>query len=151
MLTGGGKMNIVNQMDLSFPAKSSNESFARSAVASFILQLDPTINELADIKTAVSEAVTNCIVHGYGDTLGIITIRGRLYENGKLILSVQDRGRGIENIRRAMEPLFTTGDESERSGMGFTIMETFMDKVQVKSKPGIGTTVTFTKYIQSRQ
>ena len=144
-------MRAINSVRLAFLSRSANEGFARVAVAAFASQLDPTVEEISEIKTAVSEAVTNCIVHGYGDTLGIITIRGRLYENGKLILSVQDRGRGIENIRRAMEPLFTTGDESERSGMGFTIMETFMDKVQVKSKPGIGTTVTFTKYIQSRQ
>ncbi len=144
-------MKAINSVRLAFLSRSANEGFARVAVAAFASQLDPTVEEISEIKTAVSEAVTNCIVHGYGDTLGIITIRGRLYENGKLILSVQDRGRGIENIRRAMEPLFTTGDESERSGMGFTIMETFMDKVQVKSKPGIGTTVTFTKYIQSRQ
>ena len=144
-------MKAINSVRLAFLSRSANEGFARVAVAAFASQLDPTVEEISEIKTAVSEAVTNCIVHGYGDTLGIITIRGRLYENGKLILSVQDRGRGIENIRRAMEPLFTTGDESERSGMRFTIMETFMDKVQVKSKPGIGTTVTFTKYIQSRQ
>ena len=143
-------MKASNSIRLSFLSRSANEGFARIAVAAFAAQLDPTVEEISEIKTAVSEAVTNCIVHGYADTLGTVTIQGRLYENGKLVLSIKDRGRGIEDIEQAMEPLFTTGDDAERSGMGFTIMETFMDKVRVTSKPGIGTTVTFTKYIQSK-
>lgn len=143
-------MKASNSIRLSFLSRSANEGFARIAVAAFAAQLDPTVEEISEIKTAVSEAVTNCIVHGYADTLGTVTIQGRLYENGKLVLSIKDRGRGIENIEQAMEPLFTTGDEAERSGMGFTIMETFMDKIKVTSKPGIGTTVTFTKYIRSK-
>ncbi|MBQ8599922.1 MAG: anti-sigma F factor [Clostridia bacterium] len=144
-------MKAINHIRLSFPSRSANEGFARVAVASFAAQLDPTVEEVSEIKTAVSEAVTNCIVHGYGDTLGNIVINGRLYEGGKLVLTIRDKGKGIENVQQAMEPLFTTGNAEERSGMGFTIMETFMDKVRVTSKPGIGTTVTFTKYIQTKE
>ena len=144
-------MKAINHIRLSFPSRSANEGFARVAVASFAAQLDPTVEEVSEIKTAVSEAVTNCIVHGYGDTLGNIVINGRLYEGGKLVLTIRDKGKGIENVQQAMEPLFTTGNAEERSGMGFTIMETFMDKVRVTSKPGIGTTVTFTKYIQAKE
>ena len=143
-------MKATNQIRLSFLSRSANEGFARVAVAAFAAQLDPTVEEISEIKTAISEAVTNCIVHGYGDALGTITINGRLYEGGKLVLSIKDKGRGIADIPQAMEPLFTTGDEAERSGMGFTIMETFMDKIRVTSKPGIGTTVTLTKYIRSK-
>ncbi len=143
-------MKAINQMRIAFLSRSANEGFARITVAAFAAQLDPTVEEISEIKTAISEAVTNCIVHGYGDRLGTITIQGRLYENGRLVLTVKDRGRGIDDISQAMEPLFTTGDEAERSGMGFTIMETFMDKIKVTSKPGIGTTVTLTKYIRSK-
>ncbi len=143
-------MKANNHFRVSFISRSANEGFARIAVAAFASQLDPTMEEISEIKTAVSEAVTNCIVHGYGDALGMITIQGRLYENGKLILSIKDKGKGIPDVPQAMEPLFTTGDEAERSGMGFTIMETFMDKIKVTSKPGIGTTVTLTKYIKSK-
>lgn len=143
-------MKANNHIRLSFISRSANEGFARIAVAAFASQMDPTVEEISEIKTAVSEAVTNCIVHGYGDTLGMITIQGRLYENGKLVLSIKDKGKGIPDVPQAMEPLFTTGDEAERSGMGFTIMETFMDKIKVTSKPGIGTTVTLTKYIKPK-
>ena len=143
-------MKATNQMRISFLSRSANEGFARIAVAAFAAQLDPTVEEISEIKTAVSEAVTNSIVHGYMDKLGIITIAGRLYEGGKVVLTVKDRGRGIEDIAQAMEPLFTTGNAEERSGMGFTVMEAFMDKVRVSSKPGIGTTVTFTKYIKAK-
>jgi len=143
-------MKAINQIRLSFLSRSVNEGFARMAVAAFAAQLDPTVEEISEIKTAISEAVTNCIVHGYGDTLGNIIIQGRIYEDGKLVVSVKDKGRGIADIPQAMEPLFTTGDEAERSGMGFTIMETFMDKLKVSSKPGIGTTVTLTKYIRAK-
>ena len=143
-------MKAINQIRLTFPSRSTNEGFARVTAAAFAAQLDPTVEEISEIKTAVSEAVTNCIVHGYGDKLGPITLTGRIYEGGRLILIIKDRGKGIEDIAQAMEPLFTTGNEEERSGMGFTIMETFMDKVKVRSKPGSGTTVTFTKQISPK-
>ncbi len=140
-------MNIVNQMDLSFPAKSSNESFARSAVASFILQLDPTINELADIKTAVSEAVTNCIVHGYGYGDGTVYINVKITDKGKVIIKIRDKGCGIPDIEQAMEPLFTTAGDEERAGLGFAVMQSFTDKIKVSSTVGKGTTVTLEKNI----
>ncbi len=137
-------------MRISFLSRSANEGFARIAVAAFAAQLDPTVEEISEIKTAVSEAVTNAIVHGYADRLGTINISGRLYPNGKLVLNIKDRGKGIEDIAQAMEPLFTTGNAEERSGMGFTVMEAFMDKVKVTSKMGMGTTVTLTKYIKAK-
>lgn len=137
-------MNIVNSMELKIPSKSINESFARSVISAFILQLDPTISELSDIKTAVSEAVTNCIVHGYRDTGGIIYIKGEIAEDNTIIIKVRDKGKGIPDIKKAMEPLFTTGGE-ERAGLGFAVMESFMDKVKVSSKEDKGTTVTLYK------
>lgn len=137
-------------MRISFLSRSANEGFARIAVAAFAAQLDPTVEEISEIKTAVSEAVTNAIVHGYADRLGTINISGRLYPNDKLVLIIKDRGKGIEDIAQAMEPLFTTGNAEERSGMGFTVMEAFMDKVKVTSKLGMGTTVTLTKYIKAK-
>lgn len=142
-------MNIVNEMNLSFDSKSSNEAFSRAAVAAFLVQLDPTIGELADIKTAVSEAVTNCIVHAYCDEIGIISINAKIYENGKITIKIRDKGCGIENIEQAMEPLFTTGGE-DRAGLGFAVMQSFMDKVKVTSKPQKGTTVFMEKYIIRR-
>ncbi|MBQ3084347.1 MAG: anti-sigma F factor [Clostridia bacterium] len=144
-------MKASNQIKLSFLSRSANEGFARIAVAAFAAQLDPTVEEISEIKTAVSEAVTNCIVHGYRNTLGTIYLTARIYDNGKLTITIKDRGQGIEDVARAMEPLFTTGNTEERSGMGFTIMETFMDKVRVRSKPSVGTTVTFTKQICSKE
>ncbi len=144
-------MKAINQVKLSFLSRSANEGFARIAVAAFAAQLDPTVEEISEIKTAVSEAVTNCIVHGYSDSIGTIYLTARIYENGRLTITIKDRGRGIEDIAQAMEPLFTTGNAEERSGMGFTIMETFMDKVRVRSKPGMGTTVTFTKQIRAKE
>lgn len=137
-------MNIVNSMELKIPSKSINESFARSVISAFILQLDPTISELSDIKTAVSEAVTNCIVHGYRDTGGMIYIKGEIAEDNTIIIKIRDKGRGIPDIKKAMEPLFTTGGE-ERAGLGFAVMESFMDKVKVSSKENKGTTVTLYK------
>ena len=137
-------MNIVNSMELKIPSKSINESFARSVISAFILQLDPTISELSDIKTAVSEAVTNCIVHGYRDTGGIIYIKGEIAEDNTIIIKIRDKGKGIPDIKKAMEPLFTTGGE-ERAGLGFAVMESFMDKVKVSSKQDKGTTVTLYK------
>ncbi len=140
---------VLNEMNLNFLSRSSNEGFARTAVAAFVSQLDPTIDELADIKTAVSEAVTNCIVHGYKTGIGKIYISSKIYDNGKILIKIKDKGCGIENVEQAMEPLFTTGG-SERSGLGFAVMQSFMDKVRVTSKPGKGTTVTLQKFIIRR-
>ncbi len=136
-----------NEMKLEFVSKASNEAFARVAVAAFASQLDPTIEELADIKTAVSEAVTNCIIHGYENKKGIVKIVGHLKEN-EVILEISDNGKGIENIEVAKEPLFTTKPNLERSGMGFTIMENFMDSMEVESIMGLGTKVTMSKKIK---
>ncbi|MEA5142073.1 MAG: anti-sigma F factor [Oscillibacter sp.] len=142
-------MKAENYMNLEFLSRSSNEGFARVAVAGFTAQLDPTLDEIGDIKTAVSEAVTNAIVHAYPNELGKISIKTRIYEGKVLEIVVRDWGRGIENIDQARQPLFTTGGE-ERSGMGFTIMESFMDKLTVRSVPGRGTTVTMRKKISVR-
>ena len=133
-------MKFENYMILEFPSKASNEGFARSAVACFASQMDPTLEELGDIRTAVSEAVTNCIVHAYPDGLGIITVRCRILKDNVLDIVVKDKGVGIENLELARKPMFTTGG-SERSGMGFTIMESFMTSFHVVSVPGMGTTV----------
>ena len=138
-----------NEFTLEFPSHSSNEGFARSAVACFAAQMDPTLNELEDIKTAVSEAVTNAIVHAYPETIGTVQIKVRICGNQMLEVTVRDHGRGIPNIEQAREPMYTTGGE-ERSGMGFTIMESFMDQLSVRSVPGKGTTVTMKKRISSR-
>ena len=142
-------MNSTNYIKLEFPSKSSNEAFARAAAAAFATQLDPTIDELGDIKTAVSEAVTNCIVHAYPESIGRVSMRLRILERDTLEISVKDWGRGIENVRQAMEPLYTTGGE-ERGGMGFTIMGSFTDRLRVRSFPGRGTTVTMCKRISQR-
>ena len=139
-----------NYIKLEFLSRSTNEGFARSAVAAFASQLDPTLDELGDIKTAVSEAVTNCIVHAYPDSIGRIMLRLRIMKGGRLEIVVKDWGRGIEDVARAREPLFTTGG-AERSGMGFTIMESFTDKLRVRSAPGRGTTVTMVRAIKPRQ
>ncbi len=139
-------MNIVNEMNLNFSAKSINESFARSAIASFVLCLDPTIAELSDIKTAVSEAVTNCIVHAYGYQGGTIYINAKITDTNKVIIKIRDKGCGIPDVKQAMEPLYTTGGE-ERAGLGFAVMLSFMDKVSVRSAPSRGTTVTMEKAI----
>lgn len=136
-----------NEMKLEFLSKSSNEAFARITVAAFASQLDPTIEELADIKTAVSEAVTNCIIHGYEDTEGLIKIRARLIKN-TIEIEISDTGKGIENIELARKPLYTTKGNLERSGMGFTIMESFMDDVEIDSVFGLGTKVIMRKKIK---
>ena len=140
---------MENYVTLEFLSRSSNEGFARVAAAGFAAQLDPTLDELGDIKTAVSEAVTNAIVHGYPDQLGKIVMKLKLLENNTLEITVRDWGRGIEDIQQARQPLFTTGGE-ERSGMGFTIMESFMDRLTVKTTPGRGTTVTMRRRISAR-
>lgn len=142
-------MNIRNYIKLEFPSRSSNEAFARTAAMAFAAQLDPTMEELEDIKTAVSEAVTNCIVHAYPEALGRISLRMRVLPENVLEITVRDWGRGIEDVQQAMTPLFTTGGE-ERSGMGFTIMDSFMDKLRVRSVPGKGTSVTMLRSIQAR-
>ena len=136
-----------NEMKLEFQSKSSNESFARIAVAAFVTSLDPTLEEIADIKTAVSEAVTNSIIHGYEDKEGRVKIECRLFANS-IEIEISDNGKGIENIEKAREPLYTSKSEFERSGMGFTIMESFMDEVKVESVLGIGTKVTMKKIIK---
>lgn len=142
-------MNIQNEMKLSFESRSINEGFARSAVAAFVMSLDPTVSELSDIKTAVSEAVTNVIVHAYGDASGTVYIYAQITDTGRVIIRIRDKGCGIENVPRAMEPLFTTGGE-DRAGLGFAVMQSFMDKVSVRSKEGKGTTVTLEKAIIRR-
>ena len=143
-------MNAQNYIKTEFPSQSCNEAFARTVAAAFAAQLDPTLEELGDIKTAVSEAVTNCIVHAYPDEIGRISMRLRILRDGQLEISVRDWGCGIENVERAMKPLFTTGGE-ERSGMGFTIMEGFMDKLRVRSSPGRGTTVVMQRTVRTRR
>ena len=143
------KIKALNEVTLAFPSRSSNEGFARSAVACFAAQMDPTLNELEDIKTAVSEAVTNVIVHGYPDAIGTVTLKLRICPGNILELTVKDKGRGIPDVEKARQPMFTTGGE-ERSGMGFTIMESFMDQLLVRSVLGRGTTVTMKKKLAPR-
>ena len=144
------KMKSDNYITLEFLSRSANEGFARGAVACFAAQLDPTLEELGDIKTAVSEAVTNAIVHAYPDRLGKIVIKARILEGGILEVSVRDWGQGIPDVEKARQPLYTTGGE-ERSGMGFTIMESFMDPLTVRSQDGKGTRVTMRRRIQPRR
>lgn len=139
-----------NEMELSFISKSNNEAFARITVAAFASQLDPTIEELADIKTAISEAVTNCIIHGYEDTEGTVKIKAKLLDN-VLEVEITDNGKGIEDIELARKPLYTTKGNLERSGMGFTIMESFMDEVEIQSVVGIGTKIVMKKVIKKEQ
>ena len=143
-------MKFENHMTLEFPSKSANEAFARTAVACFAAQLDPTLEELGDIKTAVSEAVTNCIVHAYPDEIGMITVRCRILKNNTLDIVIKDKGIGIADIEKARQPMFTTGG-ADRSGMGFTIMESFMTSFRVRSKPVKGTTVHMRRVLQRRK
>ena len=142
-------MNQSNYIKIEFPSKSCNEAFARSAAAAFATQLDPSMEELGDIRTAVSEAVTNCIVHAYPQSIGRISLRLRILDSCVLEISIRDWGEGIADVEQAMEPLFTTGGE-DRSGMGFTIMSSFMDSLRVRSNPGKGTTVTMRRCISPR-
>lgn len=143
-------MKFENYLILEFPSRSTNEAFARSAVACFAAQMDPTMEELGDIRTAVSEAVTNAIVHGYPDELGIITIRCRILKDNVLDIVIKDKGVGIGNIQEAMKPMFTTGG-ADRSGMGFTIMESFMTSLDIVSEPGKGTVVHMRRKIQRKK
>lgn len=142
-------MKFENYMILDIPSRSTNEAFARSAVACFAAQMDPTLEEMEDIRTAVSEAVTNCIVHAYPKEIGIITIRCRILKDRVLDITIKDSGVGIESVDQARKPLYTTGG-SDRSGMGFTIMETFMSWLDVSSEPGKGTTVHMRRKLQAR-
>ncbi len=143
------RTKAVNEVTMAFLSRSCNESFIRSAAACFAAQMDPTLNELEDIKTAVSEAVTNAIVHGYPDTVGQVVVKLRIWPDNVLELMVRDHGRGIPDVEKARQPMFTTGGE-ERSGMGFTIMESFMDRVTVRSSLGRGTTVAMRKRLTPR-
>lgn len=141
-------MKAYNEMKLEFLSKSQNESFARSVVAAFVAQLDPTIEELAEIKTAVSEAVTNAIIHGYPSNIGNVVIVSKIIDN-TVEIEVRDFGEGIEDIELARQPLYTSKPELERSGMGFTVMETFMDKIEIESRPGEGTVIHMTKTMKT--
>ena len=134
-------MEILNEMKVEFLSRSANESFARIVVSSFVSQLDPTIAEITDIKTAVSEAVTNSIIHGYKNTVGIIEMVVRIFSDRIVEITITDKGRGIEDVEKARQPLYSTGNSDERSGMGFTVMETFMDEVHINSKIGEGTQI----------
>jgi stage II sporulation protein AB (anti-sigma F factor) len=142
-------MEIKNEMRLMFLSKSSNEGFARVTAAAFIAQLDPNVSELVDIKTAVSEAVSNSIIHGYEEKFGIITLEMRISECNLVEVTVEDQGRGILDIKKAREPMFTTKKDEDRAGMGFTVMETFMDSVEVISEPNSGTKVIMKKQLST--
>ena len=142
-------MKEINSAKLEFLSKSANEGFARASAAAFAAQLDPTLDELGDIKTAVSEAVTNCIVHAYPDTIGPITMKLRLFDDNSLEIVIRDKGVGIPDVDKALTPMFTTGGD-DRSGMGFTIMDSFMDKLKVRSSVNRGTTVTMRRRIAVR-
>ncbi len=138
-------------MKLSFPSYSENERFSRIAVSGFLTQLDPQIDELSEIKTAVSEGVTNCIVHAYRDTVGEISLQVRIFDKGRVYIKIRDKGCGIDDVEKAMEPLFTTAPEEERAGLGFAVMESFMDKIKVRSQKGKGTTVVMEKTLKTRK
>ncbi|MBC8584537.1 anti-sigma F factor [Youxingia wuxianensis] len=144
-------MKPINSMRLSFEGKSVNEAFARTAVAAFVTQLDPTIEELSDIRTAVSEAVTNCIVHGYRDRIGTVYITANILTDNRITIRIRDKGCGIADIEKAMEPMFTTAPNEERAGLGFAVMQSLMDKVRVTSKEGRGTTVVLTRRISCKE
>lgn len=142
-------MKVINEFKITIPSRSANEAFARAAVSSFAIQLDPTIDELSDIKTAVSEAVTNCIVHAYRESIGNIYITAQIRDDYSLLIRIRDKGCGIDNIKQAMEPLFTTAG-GERAGLGFAVMQSFMDSLKVSSKLGRGTSITMIKKISMR-
>lgn len=145
------KRKPINEMKLCFPSYSENERFARIAVSGFLTQLDPQIDELADVKTAVSEGVTNAIVHGYRDCVGEILLQIKIYEDRQVYIKIRDKGCGIADVEQAMQPLFTTAPEEERAGLGFAVMESFMDRVRVKSRPGEGTALVLEKKLKSRK
>lgn len=140
----------INKVEINFPSNSVNEGFARAAVTSFLAQLDPLVADLTDMKTAVSEAVTNAIVHGYRDSIGTVYITVKIFENGKAVVRIRDKGCGIPDIKQAMEPLFTTGGE-ERAGLGFAVMQSFCDSIRVTSKEGRGTSITLAKTFAKKE
>ncbi len=142
-------MKPVNQAQISFSSHSVNEGFGRAAVAAFLAQLDPTVADLSDMRTAVSEAVTNAVVHGYREQMGTVYITVKIFEDGKAVVRVRDKGCGIPDVKQAMEPLFTTGGE-ERAGLGFAVMQSFCDSVRVSSTPGRGTSVTLVKRFEPK-
>lgn len=142
-------MKPLNQTQIVFPSNSVNEGFGRAAVSAFLAQLDPTVADLTEMKTAVSEAVTNAIVHGYREKLGMVYITVKIFENGKAVVRIRDKGCGIDDISQAMEPLYTTGGE-ERAGLGFSVMQSFCDSVRVTSAKGRGTSVTLTKHFKAK-
>jgi len=144
-------MKKLNEMRLTLQSRSVNESFARGAVASFVATLDPNIEELADIRTAVSEAVTNCVVHAYRDRIENIYITASIYENGRVVIKIRDKGCGIDDVNRAMEPLYTSAPGEERAGLGFAVMQSLCDCVKVNSRIGRGTTVTLVKTIAAKE
>ncbi len=144
-------MKRINEMKLTFKSRSLNEGFARTAVAAFVAVLDPTVDELTDIKTAVSEAVTNSIVHGYKESIENIYISAAIYPDNRVVIKIKDNGCGIDDISRAMEPMYTTCKTGERAGLGFAVMQSLCDRVKVSSKAGHGTTVTLTRKLSSRQ
>ena len=144
-------MKPQNETTIILQSRSCNESYARAAAAAFFAQLDPTVEELCDIRTAVSEAVTNAIVHGYQEGLGPVRITARIYEGRRIAITVKDQGCGIPDIQKAMEPLFTTSPDGERSGLGFSVMQSFMDSVNVRSAPGKGTTVRMERQLQGKE
>ena len=143
-------MKMLNSVKLTFASRSVNEGFARTVVAAFLVPLDPTVPQMADLKTAVSEAVTNCIVHAYPDSIGPVTLTAALYEGGLVRITVSDRGVGIADVEQAMQPMYTTGNPEERAGLGFAVMQSFMDKVKVSSAPGRGTRVTLSKRLDGK-
>ena len=143
-------MKAKNLVKLSFYSRSVNEGFARGALAAFLAQADPTVPELADVKTAVSEAVTTCIVHAYPGGVGLVHMSVALYDGGRIKITITDKGVGIADVEKAMQPMFTTGNPEERAGLGFAVMQSFMDKVKVTSKPGQGTRVVLTKTLAGR-
>ncbi len=139
-----------NKVKVVFFSRSANEAFARGVISAFVAPLDPTVAELSDIKTAVSEAVTNCIVHAYPDEVGKIELTADVQAENKLVITITDKGIGIEDVERAMQPMYTTGSPEERAGLGFAVMKSFMDELKVRSKTGKGTKITMVKYIRSR-
>jgi stage II sporulation protein AB (anti-sigma F factor) len=144
-------MKMINEMKLTIKSRSTNESFARTAVAAFVGTLDPTVEEIADIKTAVSEAVTNCIVHGYKESIENIYITAAIYPDNRVVIKIRDKGCGIDDINKAMEPMYTSCPSGERAGLGFAVMQSMCEKVRVSSRPGKGTTVTLICRISSRE
>ena len=143
-------MKLLNQIKVTFASRSVNEGFARAVLAAFLVQLDPTVPQLADLKTAVSEAVTNCIVHAYPQCLGLVTMTLSHYEGNIVRVVIADRGVGIADVEQAMQPMYTTGNPEERAGLGFAVMQSFTDKLRVTSRPGRGTRVTLTKQLDAR-